>query len=189
MLKRTFTWIGVLVFLLTLTAPTFVQAEPYAYSEGVFFFSNRGTRISSTSISVTATKMVAGAWRETWVHVRFRGADTDNRWYVIDDRAKLMPDPDCAEVSPDLGWGGLCGYVMAYEQNTQSYVRIEFNVSQPALVRNYSYDPSTYQFRREADLRGWMRVGSRVIDFDKPLISRFQEREGAYNFSDQWPGY
>lgn len=186
MSRRFLTVFGVLACLLLLAAPSFVQAEAYAYSEGIHFFNARGYTIAHQEITVDATKMVEGSWRQTWVHVTFHGPGA-NPWY-INQTVLLLGDPDGLEVSEDLGWGGLQGRVYVYEQTQRRWHRLDFRISQFARTPHYFEIPGTWYFAREAYLDGYILMdGAMWIDFRWPQSSA--NVEYAYNFSDQWPGY
>jgi hypothetical protein len=189
MLRR----LGLLVILLIVGASLVVSAEADAYWEGVYI--GRTTAASDDNpiadvIRVCAEKSVDGDWRQTVVRFYYTAYDYNTGQYTrqISTTAVLYEDPDGLEVSDDLGWGGLDGQIVVFDQvDGQNHI-VQFHMTTPASQRAYSAATSAVGrvFSRPAYLEGYILL-------DGELLSDFNRTEWVWehakNLSDQWPGY
>lgn len=175
--------LAVLIFAMLVLPLTAVTAAPGAYREGIDVELSRGYTIGHFTLDLRATKLVDGNYRQSEIDIEF----SDYSW-VIDQKVVLPGDADELDVSRDLGWGGLNGTVWVWRQNrfTGDRERIPVEIH---LDLFYSTNSTNYvggYFYRQADVRGTVKIGSRLIEFNVP--NGPANYESGYNFSDQWPG-
>lgn len=193
MFRRLGLVLGLLAILLISAASLVVSAEADAYWEGVYIARTAAADDVSPiadCIRVCAEKSVDGSWRQTVVRFHYTGYDYNTGQYThqINTTAVLYEDPDGLEVSEDLGWSGLEGQIVVFDQVDGRNHVVEFHISAPASQSAYSEEviAGRYVFSRPARLDGYVLLDGRMLtDF-----SRTQwVWEHAKNLSDQWPGY
>ncbi|MCL4251952.1 MAG: hypothetical protein KJ065_27620 [Anaerolineae bacterium] len=182
MSKRFTLFIVLLSVLLLLAAPAMVQATPVRY-EGIYL--HEWPRREPFGVEITATKMIAGGYRQSLVNIQYIHAVTC--YYPrFNETVVLQEDPDELSVSRDLGWGGLHGWAIVHDQCSNTDMLMEFHVDLFANTPAVNVDPATGYYTREARLTGYILLNGEIYwDFSQEPHGDYHEY--AYSFSSRVP--